>query len=799
MRTSAGVYLRHGRGDEASVSQPAQLRLTLGNRDGRYSLGGRSPWWPNVRQGTPVQASVDLGSGFVAMFTGYADGFTPHYSTRPTAGGEGDAWVTLVASGSLRRMSQGQPPVISPLRRGLASATGVVAYWPCEDGKGAALLASAFPGAPPMDFSGRLHGGSNPGLPAAAPRCAQSDVFACSGPLPLVSDSEWYGPVPDYTGTSIIQLRCLIAVPDSGSNDGGVILGMITSGDPSFWELRYRIGGGINVRAWRNFIGPPVLDSPSIMFVPGPSGPSSFVGIDGRSGQLGLTLTRNGANIDYVVDFIEQGASTGYVWGTGVGSSGATVVAGASVGKATRIQTCTDGGHVDVTLGHIVVRSDSRDDSMHVKQLNAWRGENVGERLARLRDENALWYVQYDPPPPFYPIVSDIMGPQPVGTSLDLFRDCERTDGGLLWDGRGPGLSYTTKRYRESRAPALTLDAAAGEVGLPFEPAHDDAYRVNRAIARRRDGASATFEDATGPLGSGIVGRYEDSRDFGVSSDAALPQYAGWMVGQGTVEGYRYPRLSLDLVAHPELLDEWLSIIPGDRVDVVNLSTIHPSAPTESISLVVEGYEQTIYPDRWTVIMNTSLAQRWAVASVAAETIGGAGDPRPEYVARVDTDATVIAVLTAAGQSVLIVDVTAGPAVDHQHGPDHGRLSAVPRRRGAARAGHRVQRAGQFGRSGQPAALHDRSDAGHPTGRRGGAALAAGRVRALKGDSCLCMRPASAFAGPRSMRCRSSTGRRAISRKPMLPTAMRSGSRSRVRLTRGTWSSVSWPTTRQPG
>ena len=246
--------------------------------------------------------------------------------------------------------------------------------------------------------------------------------------------------MPDYAGTEIIQLRCLIAVPDSGSNDGGVILGMITSGDPSFWELRYRTGGGINVRAWRNFIGPPVLDSPSLLFVPGPNGPSSLVGIDGRSGQLGLTLTRSGDNIDYVVDFIEQGASVGYVWGTGVGSVGATVVAGASVGKATRIQTCTDGGHVDVTLGHIVVRNDSRDFSTHVKQLNAWRGETVGERLARLRDENAMWYVQYDPPPPYYPIVSDIMGPQPVGTVLDLFRDCERTDGGHALGRPGAGV-----------------------------------------------------------------------------------------------------------------------------------------------------------------------------------------------------------------------------------------------------------------------------------------------------------------------------------------------------------------------
>jgi len=668
VRTEQGIHVKHGRSDEASASKPAQVTLTLDNRSGKYSLGGRSPYWPNVRQGTPVQISCDLGSGFKTIITAYADGWTPNYSTRPEAPGVGDSTVTLVASGTLRRMAQGQPPVVSPLRRGLTNSPGVVAYWPCEDSKGAGLLASAFPGQPAMDFSGRLHGGSNPGLPAATPRLAESDVFACSQPLPLVSDSEWYGVVPDYTGTEIIQLRCLIDVPASGSNDGGVILGMITSGDPGFWELRYRTGGLINVRAWRNFTTL-VLDSTQVALVPGPSGPSSFVGIDGRRGQLGLTLTKSGGNIDWVVDFIEAGATIGYVYGPG---SGGATVAGASVGKARRVQTCTDGGHVDVTLGHIVVRKDARDGATHVKQLNAWAGEIVGERLVRLRDENGLWYTQIDPPPPYYPTISDTMGPQPRGTVLDLFRDCENTDGGILWDGVGPGLSYTTKRYRESPTPKLTLDAAAREVGLPFQPTHDDAYRVNRATARRRYGASAVFEDATGPLGYNTVGRYEDSREFGVNSDAALPQYAGWMVGQGTVEGYRYPRLSLDLVAHPEFLDEWLSIIPGDRVDVLNLAAVHPSAPTEPLALVVEGFEQTIGPRTWTVTMNTSLAQRWAVASVAADTIGGAGDPRPEYVARVDTDATVIATLTPAGQNQLTVDVTAGPMWTQNANPTTG-------------------------------------------------------------------------------------------------------------------------------
>ena len=664
VRIEQGIYVKHGRSDEASASQPAQLRLTLDNRSGRYSLGGRSPYWPNVRQGTPVAVSCDLGSGFKTIITAYADGWTPSYSTEPTGTGVGDSTVVLVASGTLRRMAQGQPAVTSPLRRGLVNAAGVVAYWPCEDGDGARLLASAFPGAPAMDFSGRIHPGSNPGLPAASPRLAASDVFACSQPLPLVSDSEWYGTVPDYTGTEIIQLRCLLDVPAAGSNDGFVIIGMITSGDPGFWELRYRTGGLINVRAWRNFIGPPVVDSLGIAFVPGPAGYPSMVGIDGRRGQLGLTLTKSGGNIHWVADFIEQGANIGYV------ASGD--VAGASVGKATRVQTATDGGHMDMTLGHIVVRKDSYDGATHVKQLNAWAGETVGERLVRLRDESGIWYQQIDPPPPYYPTVSDYMGPQPRGTVLDLFRDCETTDGGLLWDGVGPGLSYTTKRYRESPTPKLTLDAANTEVGLPFEPAHDDAYRVNRAAARRRGGASAVFEDATGPLGSGVVGRYEDSREYGVQTDTALPQYAGWMVGQGTVEGYRYPRLSLDLVAHPELLDEWLTIIPGDRVDVLNVSAVHPSAPAEPLALVVEGFEQTITPSTWTVTMNTSLAQRWAVASVGAETLGGAGDPRSEYQARVDTDGTVIATLTAAGQSTLIVDVTAGPAWTTNANPSTG-------------------------------------------------------------------------------------------------------------------------------
>ncbi|HEY5879137.1 MAG TPA: hypothetical protein VIU11_09505, partial [Nakamurella sp.] len=553
VRIAAGVYVKHGRSDEAGRAQPAQCRFTLDNRDGRYSLGGLSPYWPNIRQGTPIQISADLGSGFQTIFLGYADGFTPGWSTVPlrTADGRiqrGDAVVRVSASGILRRLGQGDPPQISPMRRALTTAQGVVAYWPCEDEEGSTRIASALPEHPAMDFSGRLHGGSNPGLPAATPRLGQSRVFDCSLPLPLISDSEWYGTVPEHTGTSVIQLRFLVDVPAAGSNDSAVLIGLISTGNPSFWELRYKSGGVVNIRAWRYFTGPPVLDQ-DVSF-----------NLDGRRGQFGLTLTQNGGAVDYLADFLEVGASGAGVYSGSVSSS--------TLGKAVRVQTATDGGHMDVTLGHIVVRNVARNAAENIRYLNAWRGENVGERLLRLVTENVLWYVQLDGPV-LNVAVTDLMGPQPAGTLLDLLRTCEDCDQGILWDGINPGATYTTKRYRESRPAALTLDATASQVGLPFEPVHDDAYRVNRAAASRRGGSNAVYADTTGPLGSDIVGRYDDTLTTDVIADAALVQYAAWMVHQGTCEGYRYPQLSLNLTAAPHLLDEWLTVVPGDRVDVV--------------------------------------------------------------------------------------------------------------------------------------------------------------------------------------------------------------------------------------
>jgi hypothetical protein len=638
VRIKDAVHLKHGRADEASVSQPATCTFTLDNRAGKYSLGGGSPYWPNIRQGTPVKIEIDLGSGFVTVFVGYADGFTPEYTINPLniAASRGDSTVKVSASGVLRRLAQGQPPVISPLRRGYTYASNVIAYWPCEDDKNAAFLASAIPGHPPMDFSGRLHAGSNPNLPAMTPKLAESTIFDCSKPLPTVNDSEWYGDVPRYTATTDIDLWMLLAVPDAGSNDETVLIGLITTGDPAFWELRYKHSGMVSVRAWRNF-ATIVVDQDA----------TNIGDINGRIGMLGLRVEKNGTGVDWEVGWLEVGSAGP------VGNAG--FLASSTVGRAKRVQTATDGGHVGVTMGHIILRSAPVDDAENLKFINAYISDQVGERLLRISTENLLPFTQIDGDVPV-DTVTDQMGPQQTATVSEIMRQCETCDQGILWDGRDPGIVFTTKRYRESRAPALTLNAVAGEVGYPFQPVHDDANRRNRVTATRTTGASAIQEDVTGALGSAVVGRYDDSIEVNVEKDTSAQYYAGWLVHTGTVEGYRWPRLTLNLRANPDLMAGWLPIIPGDRIDVLNLSQVNASAPTEPISLAVEGFEQTITDSTWDVTINCSPYQAWAVAQACART----GDVL-EFGGRADTSGSAVATLIAAGQTTLSVTTTAGP------------------------------------------------------------------------------------------------------------------------------------------
>jgi hypothetical protein len=244
----------------------------------------------------------------------------------------------------------------------------------------------------------------------------------------------------------------------------------------------------------------------------------------------------------------------------------------------------------------------------------------------------------------------DQMGPQLIAPLVDLLRECETADQGMLFDGRHAGLSYVTRYRRERGTVALTIDASQGELASPFEPVDDDQRTRNRMQITRLHGITVTREDTGGPLGTGVVGIYDDSMTINNRNDSMARQYALWFVNLGTVEGYRYPSVTVDLAAAPQLAAAVLDVVPGDRIEVTGLDDTLAGFPQDTVSLIVEGIAHELTTRSWRATFRCSPFEPWAIGEVAAAT----GDTS-DMVMRCDTDGSTVNTTAAAGATSLSV------------------------------------------------------------------------------------------------------------------------------------------------
>lgn len=609
------INITLGRSDEASASQPAHLVLTLDNRAGAYSLGPQSSNYPNVRRGTPIRVRIDpsaSGASYSVVMQGYADGWTPSWDATGN-----QAEVRLDASGILRRLAQGDEPVLSAIRRALTSSASVVAYWPCEDGKTATAFAPAT-GTLSMTWTG-------------TPDLASASDFPCSAPLPKLRGSVWVGNVNSYTDTGELQFRCLARFPSSGSIDGALIMRVITTGTARGWDLRYRTGGLMSLEI-DDTAGALISDT----------GPVAFTLDSGVPQRIALQMTQVGADISWQFSTLDTpNAPAAMTWsGTTVGRTLGTVL-----GVAINSDTSLD----DVTIGHISVQNDVTSLYDNRAELDANLGETVADRITRLCAEN-------DVPVTITGTATTPMGPQSVDTLLNLLRQCEAVDQGILHDGLSAGLSYVARSTRENAAVALTLDATLGQVKQPLDPVDDDQRSRNQVTASRVNGSSFTYADTTGPLGTTAIGLYDASVAVNSETDQAAYVYAGWLVHLGTIEGYRYPRVPINLAASPELAAGWLAIRPAGRIDLAGVDTYRSQFPTEDPALVLEGYSQQIDQHTWDVQANCSPQQGWRVGLLADAT-GSTG----ENLVRLASDGSTIDTAAAIGATSLSVATASGP------------------------------------------------------------------------------------------------------------------------------------------
>lgn len=581
----ARLRMRVGRADDTSQAQSAGCGFDLLNTSAAYSAyNPAGQYWPNVARNTPIRVRIDLGSGPSVAWQGYAVGWTPSWDTSAQR-----AIVTVVAAGMLRRLGQGNSPIRSSLTRSILKSTAATLryYWPVEDASGSASAASAISGGPAMQTSGTVAFAAYDWTAPTAPITLLPGTTFGSAPTAQLNGggSLTASFTPVLAGSGWTVQASINMDPATGANNATIVLLAWTEGG-RLWQL---VSDGITTDTIRLVVnGATVATEPHIMF-----------GEDCR-----IDAIQSGGNINFTFKpMLSHTAITGSFAGTLAGVDSITANPNNFTGPG------------DLTVSHMRIWDANTADNFKTSTLalsawNGWKGETASARLARLCAEEG---IQLD----LIGTSATTMGLQPLSTLVSVIRECEAADGGVLYDGFGPGLGYLCRSARYNLPAAVTIDASAGQLSPPFVPVDDDQRLRNDVTVTRTSGSSARYVDTDGPLGTTAVGTYDTSIPVNTYTDTPLAHIAAWEVALGTVPGLRYPNLPVDFAAVPALAQSWISNSrPAFRADVTNIDAKATQHPPDDVSLVVEGWSMNLDQVRWDVAASCSQFAPWRVATV---------------------------------------------------------------------------------------------------------------------------------------------------------------------------------------
>lgn len=536
---------------------------------------------------------------------------------------ENDVWVPITANGIRRRLGQGQPPVLSPMRRYLPSTLpGVVAYWPFEENTGAQQLSAGVAGVADASFGGNPQFGAAPmdGLPGSAA-------------LPLfTAGSSWRALIPTFTVDTRWSVDMVFRnISDTISSDRTVLSIGLTGSVAARLLIQITTAGELHIEA-RDADGLLLASSTSIADPDLMLGQWARLHVDGQQSAL-FVATIAEVSQDNTVFAIAN-------------------VDGADIGRpvSVTVSQLGDVSDTDRSWGHVMVRTGPGSLSLWPEQITSgFTGETAADRIGRLAAENDV---------PLRIITegqdADPMGPQPnPATFLEVIEDCAVFDGGVLTEPRDMlGLLYVTRRAMYSPVVAATVDYAEGTVWA-IQPVDDDRFTRNDVTVKRdRGGSQAHAVLETGPLSllppPDGVGQYEDSVTVNALSDDLLPQHASWRLSLGTVDEARFPVLGFNLATDaiytdPELTAALRDLDVGQKLRILN----PPDWMPDTIYQLTQGFTEE-FDDQfsWTIEVNCVPASPWHIAIVdhdgelgRLDTAGAA--TTGQFVAGTDTIMTV--------------------------------------------------------------------------------------------------------------------------------------------------------------
>lgn len=561
-----------------------------------------------------------------------------------------DVWVPLVGAGVLRRLNRGRL-IRSPLtwylsRYAKTSPSIVTGYWPMEDQPGSTVFATAGPG-PDATFIG------TPVLAAVDPDTPNSD------PIPTFNAAgATFTPVNPTAGTAF-TVGVMVNIPDAGTTNGAELFRASTAGSCATWVVTWETGGVLRLVVAA--IDGTVLLNVSADFDLGPGN-----AIAGNTGYITLEVAQNGGGVDYALNV--NPSAIGGPSGT-IATSSVTAVTALTVGAARNITG-------DVGIGHVFLGNTKTAlfTSDFVAAFHAWDGEGAVQRLRRLAGTDQGLSLEAVIGRELLP--ANWMGLQQAGTALDLMRETEKADLGILHDHPTRiGLRYIPRAAMYSaidpaNAPLVLDYTATNPLTDPLAPTDDDANIRNDVTAARTNGSSSRQVDLTSPLNAQDyplgIGPYDFSDTYNVQTDAQIYHLAGWLLMTGTVDETRYPQLAVDLIKNPSLVDAVNAIRPGSRITLTHMPAWMPPG---NVELTVLGWTESIGTHTRTIIFNCEPANPFRVFALNSATYGRLDSSTTTANEVIDTTETGIDytgdtwVTTAANPSDFPFDITFGGEV----------------------------------------------------------------------------------------------------------------------------------------
>lgn len=556
--------LKFSRGlTEVGEVKPASLSWVFEDTADKWRPGNPlSVVYGKAGRAMPVRVNIDSDPRCAGEALSFEPDQTEDFTVGPPV--KGRRWVDFGAAGVLARINSWDEPVRSPMYRTISTLSNILGHWPMEEGREATQL------------SNTVNAGS-------------------TGLAQLVEFDNADAPDGAVAAVQLIEL---------GSRVGGSFtLASSTAGWQFAWSSRlaampssltylqmfsWRTSNGsrwtvdVNQDSYRMRVtdaGGTVVEE-NIVLHTGSGEPNQWI-------TYRMKATASGGTVSCEFAWYAQGQTTPYgTTGTFSGTLG-SLVSWSANGNAWM---------QDALLSHVYGVTTGTDDLLSYaarRAFDGYVGERAADRVSRLLlDENITFILNGS--------ASDTMpmGRQPSEPLSKILKECAATERGLIFDSATGQAVEMRTRISLLHQSAAVLAWPTG-IAKPFRERYDDVGITNYVTASQRDGGEAVAIQATGPMSVQNVpdgiGPKKTGLDVNVSDETRLPDLAGWELAQGTLEGPRFPSLTVDLDAAPSLTTAVNGIDIGDRVAVTGLREY-------TIDLIVIGISEAPRQKRRQVI-----------------------------------------------------------------------------------------------------------------------------------------------------------------------------------------------------